>query len=173
MVIGYAVLLAAVVLERLAELVVSRRHARSLLSRGGIERGARHYPPMVALHVGLLAGAAIEPALLGRAFVPWLGYPMAALALAAQTVRWWAIATLGERWSTRVIVLPGAPRVAKGPYRWLRHPNYVAVVVEGFALPLVFSAWVTALSFTALNALLLSLRIKTEDAALDAAEARA
>jgi methyltransferase len=173
MVSGYAVLLAAVACERVCELVVSRRHARAMFARGAIERGAGHFPPMVALHVALLLGCALEPTLLDRPFLPWLGYPMLALVIAAQAVRWWAIASLGTRWNTRVIVLPGAPRIVKGPYRFLSHPNYVAVVVEGIALPLVHTAWLTALGFTILNAFVLAVRIETEDAALDAAEAAA
>ena len=91
---------------------------------------------------------------------------MLALVLASQALRWWCIATLGRQWNTRVIVVPGLPRVTGGPYRFLSHPNYVAVVVEGFALPLVHSAWITALVFTVLNAVLLTVRIRVENAAL-------
>ena len=93
---------------------------------------------------------------------------MVLVVLAAQLLRWWAIATLGVHWNTRVIVLPAAPRIASGPYRWFPHPNYVAVIAEGIALPLVHSAWITALVFTTLNAWLLSVRVRTEDAALRA-----
>ena len=91
---------------------------------------------------------------------------MLALALASQALRWWCIATLGHRWNTRVIVVPDLPLVRRGPYRWFRHPNYVAVVVEGFALPLVHSAWITATVFTAVNAALLTVRIRVENSAL-------
>jgi methyltransferase len=164
--LAYELLLGAVVLERCAELVLSKRHAQALFSRGAVERGFGHYPPMVALHTALLVGCAIEPLLANRPFIPALGFPMLAIVLAAQGIRWWAIATLGVHWNTRVIVLPGARRIAGGPYRWFRHPNYVAVVLEGIALPLVHSAWITALVFTALNAWLLTIRIRTEDAAL-------
>ena len=96
-----------------------------------------------------------------------LGAPMLVLAALAQGLRWWSIATLGPRWNTRVIVIPKLPRIEAGPYRLLRHPNYLAVVVEGIALPLVHSAWITAVTFTALNALILWVRIRVEDAALD------
>nr|WP_246401407.1 isoprenylcysteine carboxylmethyltransferase family protein [Jiangella mangrovi] len=96
---------------------------------------------------------------------------MLALVVASQALRWWCIATLGHQWNTRVIVVPGLPLVAGGPYRWLRHPNYVAVVVEGFALPLVHSAWITAVVFTLLNAGLLAVRLSVENAALTALEA--
>lgn len=166
MVTLYAVVLGAVVVERLVELVVSKRHAEALLARGGREYGAGHYPAMVALHTAFLAGCALEPVLLARPFVSSLAYPMLAVAIAAQAVRWWAIATLGVHWSTRVIVLPGAPRIGSGPYRLFPHPNYVAVVAEGLALPLIHGAWLTAIAFTALNAWLLTVRIRTENAAL-------
>ena len=125
---------------------------------------------MVALHAAFLAGCAIEPWLVHRPFVPLLGIPMVALALVAQGIRWWAITTLGVHWNTRVVVLPGAPKIGGGPYRFFRHPNYVAVVLEGLALPLIHSAWMTALVFTALNAWLLTVRIRTEDAALESME---
>lgn len=159
-------LLGAIVCERIAELVLSTTHARALLSRGGVEHGKGHYPAMVALHTAFLAGCLLEPWLAHRAFAPALGWPMLGLALAAQAVRWWAIGTLGVHWNTRVIVLPGALRIRGGPYRFLPHPNYVAVVVEGIALPLVHGAWVTAIVFSVLNAWLLTVRIRTEDRAL-------
>jgi methyltransferase len=166
--VAYWVLIGAVVVERLVELVVSKRHAKTLLSRGGEEHGAGHYPPMVALHSALLAGCVLEPLLFDRPFIPALGIPMFLVVVAAQAVRWWAIASLGVHWNTRVIVLPGAPRITSGPYRWLPHPNYVAVVAEGAALPLVHSAWITALAFTLLNAWLLNVRVRTENRALAA-----
>lgn len=162
----YAVLLGLVALERLTELVVSKRHAAWALARGGVESGRGHYPPMVALHTALLVSCLAEAYFFDRPFLPWLGWPMLAVVLAAQGLRWWCIATLGPQWNTRVIVVPGLPLVRSGPYRWFRHPNYVAVVAEGVALPLVHTSWVTALVFTGLNAWLLSVRIGTEDAAL-------
>lgn len=163
----YWLLLLLVVFERLAELVLSKRHAAVMLARGGVEHGRDHYPVMVALHTLFLVACAVEPLALHRPFVPVLGLPMLALALAAQGLRWWAISTLGEHWNTRVIVLPGAARIEGGPYRYFPHPNYVAVVLEGVALPLVHSAWLTAAGFTLLNAALLSVRIRTEDHALE------
>lgn len=165
----FTVLVGAVALERLAELVVAQRNARWAFARGGRETGAGHYPVMVLLHTGLLVGCLAEVWLADRPFVPALGWPMLALALGSQVLRWWCIATLGPRWNTRVIVVPGMPLVTSGPYRLLRHPNYVAVVVEGFALPLVHSAWTTALVFTVANAALLTVRIRTENRALVAA----
>jgi methyltransferase len=162
----YAILLAVVACERLAELVVSDRHARGSFSRGGKEFGRGHYTPMVVLHTGLLVGAGVEVWWAGRPFVPGLGWPMLALVVAAQALRWWCIATLGRQWTTRVVVVPGLRRVRSGPYRFLPHPNYLAGVVEGAALPLVHTAWVTALAFTVLNAWLLTVRIRCEERAL-------
>lgn len=162
----YVGLVVLVGLERLAELVVSKRNAAWSLARGGREFGAGHYPVMVVLHTALLVGAVVEVVVADRPFVPWLGWPMLAVVVAAQGLRWWCITTLGHQWNTRVIVVPGLDLVQRGPYRWLPHPNYVAVVAEGLALPLVHTAWVTALLFTALNAALLRVRIHTEDAAL-------
>ncbi len=169
MVTAYVALLVAVALERLAELILSTRHAAAMLARGGKEHGASHYPAMVALHSALLIGCLLEVMVADRPFIPGLGWPMLALVVASQGLRWWCIATLGEQWNTRVIVSPAMPLVASGPYRWLRHPNYVAVVAEGFALPLVHTAWVTAFAFTAANAALLTVRIRVENAALSTA----
>jgi methyltransferase len=162
----FLLLVLAVGAERLAELVVSARHVKAAKAAGGVERGLGHYPAMVALHTGLLVGAVVEVAVADRPFLPWLGWPMLVLVLASQALRWWCIATLGAAWSTRVVVVPGARLVSSGPYRFLRHPNYVAVVVEGFALPLVHTAWVTALVFTVANGVLLRTRIRCENAAL-------
>jgi methyltransferase len=164
----FDVVVALVALERLAELVVAKRHAAWAFARGGVELGRGHYPPMVVLHTALLVACVAEAHLADRPFVPALGWTALALAAGSQALRWWCIATLGPQWNTRVIVVPGAPLVSRGPYRWLSHPNYVAVVVEGLALPLIHTAWVTALTFTVLNAvLLLGFRIPTEERALD------
>ena len=162
----FTLLIVVVGLERLAELVVSKRNAAWSFARGGVESGQRHYLVMVVLHTGLLVGALVEVWLLRPAFLPALGWMMLALVLAAQALRWWCIITLGHQWNTRVIVVPRLPRVTGGPYRFMSHPNYVAVVIEGFALPLVHSAWITALVFTLCNAVLLSVRIRVEDRAL-------
>ncbi|WSM38096.1 hypothetical protein OIE80_00975 [Streptomyces cellulosae] len=162
----YTLLVLAVAVERLAELVVARRNAAWTLERDGVEHGRGHYPVMVVLHTGLLAGCLLEPLLADRPFLPALGGPALALTLLAQALRWWCITTLGPYWNTRVIVVPGARLVGAGPYRFLRHPNYVAVVVEGAALPLVHSAWITATVFTLADAVLLTVRIRCENAAL-------
>jgi len=163
---AYLGLVILVALERLAELVLARRHAAWSLARGGKEYGREHYPVMVLLHTALLVACPLEVWLLGRPFLaPW-GWLALTAALLAQALRWWCITTLGPRWNTRVIVIPGEPLVAGGPYRFLRHPNYVAVILEGLALPLVHTAWLTALGFTLLNLPLLAVRVRCEDRAL-------
>jgi methyltransferase len=162
--IFYVLLIAAIAIERVAELIVSKRNLAWAKARGGRERGFGHYPVMVALHSALLVACVVEAA--QRTFVPVLGWTMLAVVLGAQALRWWCIAVLGPRWNTRVIVVPGLPLVDRGPYRWLRHPNYVAVVLEGIALPLVHTAWITAIVFSLLNAMLLSVRIRCENEAM-------
>ena len=157
--------------ERLVELVISKRHAAVAFARGGVEHGLGHFPAMVVLHTGLLLACIAEVVLLDRPFLGALGWPMLVIALLCQAGRYWVIWALGEQWNTRVIVVPGATRVTRGPYRWpwLRHPNYWIVAIEGVALPLVHTAWITAIVFTALNAiLLLGFRIPTENRALAA-----
>ncbi len=166
--IVYWILLGVIACERVAELVVSARHAQGLLRRGGVEYGFGHFPVMVALHTALIAGCVAEPLLAHRTFSPGLGWTMLTVTVLANGLRWWCIRTLGPRWTARVIVLPGAPLVDSGPYRWFSHPNYVAVIIEGFALPLTGSAWITAATFTVLNAVLLTVRIRCETRALAA-----
>jgi methyltransferase len=167
----YTVLVGVFGVERLAELVVAKRNLAWSLARGGQETGFSHYPFMVVLHTGLLAGCVLEVWLGDRPFLPALGWPMLALVLASQALRWWCIRTLGPQWNTRIIVVPGLGRVTGGPYRFFSHPNYVAVIVEGFALPLVHTAWLTAVAFSVLNAGLLTVRIRAENRALAAVSA--
>ena len=162
----FTALVLAVGVERLVELAVSKRHAAWAFSRGGKEFGRNHFPAMVMLHTALLVCALAEVWMLGRPFLPILGWAALTAVFASQSLRWWCIATLGRQWNTRVIVVPGLPLVSRGPYRLLRHPNYLAVVLEGAALPLVHSAWATAAGFTVLNAVLLARRIRVEERAL-------
>ena len=166
----FDVVVVLVALERLVELVVAQRHAAWAFARGGVESGRGHYPAMVVLHTGLLVACVVEVHAADRPFIPALGWTALALAIGCQALRYWCIATLGPQWNTRIIVVPDAPLVVgRGPYRWLSHPNYVAVAVEGLALPLIHTAWVTAIAFTVLNAvLLLGFRIPAEERALDA-----
>jgi methyltransferase len=163
----YAVVVVLVAVERLVELVISKRNLAWAMARGGVETGRRHFPVMVALHTGLLVACLVEVVALDRPFVPWLGWTMLVVLLLTEATRAWVIATLGRQWNTRVVVVPGMRRVTRGPYRFLRHPNYVIVAAEGVALPMIHTAWVTALVFTVLNAALLLLwRIPAEERAL-------
>ena len=159
-------LVLAVAVERLAELIIAKRNARWAFAHGGKEFGQGHYPIMVTIHTALLLGCLVEPWALHRPFIAWLGWPMLAVVALSQGLRWWCIASLGRRWNTRVIVLPDAPLVREGPYRLLHHPNYVAVLAEGLALPLVYTAWLTAVFFTLANALVLRVRLRVENSAL-------
>lgn len=162
----FTLLVAVAALGRGVELVIAERNRRRLLAKGAVETGAGHYPWMVGLHAAWLASAPAEVWLLDRPFLPWLAYPMLALFALATALRWWVIAALGERWTTRILVLPEAPLVTGGPYRFLRHPNYLAVVVELAALPLVHTAWLTALLAAVSNAAILRVRIAAEERAL-------
>lgn len=165
---AYLGLLALFAVERGAELWLSRRNARRSLARGALEAGRGHYPAMVVVHALFLAACAAEA-------LAWPEAPHAvallalAGALGAQALRWWAVSALGDRWSTRILVVPGEPPVTSGPYRWLRHPNYLAVVLEVACLPLAYGSWRTALAFSILNGLLLRARIPAEERALGAA----
>jgi methyltransferase len=159
-------LVGAVAVERVVELLVARRNARWSLARGGVEHGRGHYPWMVAVHVIVVVGTVIEPVLARRTF-DGVRFALCAIAVAgAQAVRWWVIVTLGSRWNTRVIVVPGLPLVTGGPFRFMSHPNYLAVAVEVAALPAASGAWLTAGIGSALNALLMAVRIPCEETAL-------
>ncbi len=150
-----------VALQRLAELVYARRNARRLLAAGGVEHGTGHYPLMVALHAGwLVALFVLVPA---QAPADWALLGLYGL---LQLGRLWVIASLGGRWTTRVIVLPEAPLITRGPYRYVRHPNYLIVALEIPVLPLAFGAWQIALGFGLANLALLALRIRIEERAL-------
>ncbi len=169
----YTLLIAIFAVERLWEVRLSLANARRALAEGGKEYGKGHYPVMVVLHTLFLIACPLEVWLLDRGFTPWPGWLMLAVSLLTQGLRYWVITTLGWRWNTRVIIVPGLPLVAAGPFRWLRHPNYVAVCLELLALPLVHGAWMTALVFTVANALLLRVRIGVENRALGYSDAQA
>ncbi len=150
-----------VALQRLAELVYARRNARRQLAAGGVEHGTGHYPLMVALHAGwLVALFVLVPA---QAPADWALLGLYGL---LQLGRLWVIASLGGRWTTRVIVLPEAPLITRGPYRYVRHPNYLIVALEIPVLPLAFGAWQIALGFGLANLALLAQRIRIEERAL-------
>jgi len=169
--LAYTALIAVTAAERLVEMALSRRNAAWSRARGGYEVGAGHFPVMVLLHTGFLVACLAEVWGLGRSFVPAIGWPLIAVAVLSQALRWWCITTLGPQWNTRVFIVPGAGRVTGGPYRWFNHPNYVAVVTELAVLPLIHGAWVSALVFSAANGVLLWWRIRVEDRALAALSA--
>ena len=162
----YYLFIVLIGLERLVELAVSRRNADWSFARGGREFGQGHYPVMVAMHSALLLSCMAEVAFAHRPFIPALGWPMVAVVAASTVVRWWCVATLGKHWNPRLIIVPGTELVRSGPYRWIHHPNYTAVAVEVAALPLVHSAWLTAIVFTIANAAVLRVRITAENLAL-------
>jgi methyltransferase len=165
----YLGLLALLACERGAELLLARRNRARTLAAGGVETGRHAYAVMVVVHALFPVACATEVLVLDRPFPGPGGFAALAVALGAQSLRWWAIATLGERWNTRILVVPGAPPETGGPYRFLGHPNYLAVVLEMAAIPLVHGAWLTALVFSALNAALLAVRIPAEERALGSA----
>ncbi len=155
------VLALLVAVQRLIEMAHATRNARRLLAEGGIEYGARHFPLFVVLHgAWLVAVFALVPP---EAPVSW---PLLALYGLLQVGRAWVLVTLGRYWTTRVITVPGAPLVRRGPYRLMRHPNYLVLAGEIAVLPLAFGAWEIALVFSLANAALLAWRIRVEDAAL-------
>jgi methyltransferase len=158
--VAYAIL-TAVALQRLLEMIYAMRNTRRLLARGAVERGRAHYPLFILLHGGWLVAIAL---FLPRPPVIY-ALPLVLFVL-LQAARLWVIATLGEFWTTRIITLPGAPLVRKGLYRFLRHPNYAIVAGEMAVLPLVFGEVAVAIAFSVLNAMLLTWRIRIENAAL-------
>lgn len=162
----YTLLVGLVATERAIELMIARRNNRWLAERGGVELGADQYRWMVLLHSAFLAACVAEVWLADRPLVPPLAVPMLLVLAAAMSLRYWVIGTLGRRWTTRVICLPGEPLITTGPYRTLRHPNYVAVVAEIVALPLVHTAWLTAILFSLANAWVLRSRIRVEEEGL-------
>lgn len=158
--------LAVIVFQRMVELSISARNSRHLKRRGAREHGRWHFPLLVVVHVLYPLLLAAEVVGLGAQPGPW--WPLwLGLWLAAQALRFSAIRELGEYWNVRILVVPGAPLVRTGPYRWLRHPNYVAVVIELLAGSMLFGAWRTALLISALNAIALTIRIRAEERALD------
>lgn len=147
--------------QRLAEVALARRNERRLLARGAIEFGASHYPLFFVLHGSWLAALWV----LAPVDAPVI-WPLLVLFALLQAARLWVITSLGRYWTTRIVTVPGVPLVRRGPYRWIKHPNYLVVAAEIAVLPLAFGAWEIALLFSALNAVLLWHRIRVEEAAL-------
>lgn len=160
------VLVGLVALQRLVEMVWSRRNQRLLRAAGARPAPDPVFPAMVLAHVSLLAGCALEPALLERSFVPWIGAPALVLFALAQALRLWVLVSLGSLWNVRIFDGASAGVVARGPYRWIRHPNYLAVVLEFATLPLVCSAWITLALANAIHVPVLARRIRDEERVL-------
>jgi methyltransferase len=169
--IAFLVLLVCVGAERLLELQVSRLHQRRLASCGATKTKDPRYRWMIALHTGVLIGAALEVTLLRRPFLVWLAIPALLLFVSATLLRWWVIRTLGIHWNTEVVDSAALGVVTDGPFRWIRHPNYLGVIVELIALPLIHTAWITAALAAAGNALVLRNRLRVEEPVLDAVPA--
>ena len=165
MAVTFCLFLALVIAQRISELWLSRRNERWLRSQGAVEFGRSHYPFIVTLHVAFFVSLAIEVLIFGRTPATWWWLPLSFFLL-AQMIRYWSIATLGQRWNTRILVLPDSRPINRGPYRYLRHPNYLAVALEFLTIPLIFQAYFTAVIFSILNAILMSIRIPTEERAL-------
>jgi methyltransferase len=163
---AYLALLVAVGAERLSELWLSKRNARCAFAEGAFEAGRDHYLLVAPFHAVFLACAAAEVLLLKRRFPGVLGWAALGLTFAAQALRYWCVHTLGQCWNTRIIIWPGRALVTAGPYRFIRHPNYLAVIVEIACVPLIHGAWLTAVVFSAGNAVLLATRIRAEETAL-------
>jgi methyltransferase len=154
-----------VISQRLVEVIIAHQNASWIKSQGGYEVGREHYPYLVLLHTLFFASLLIEVTIHPPNFVSWIVIPFV-IFLLAQVGRIWALTSLGRFWNTRIMVLPGAKVIAKGPYRFMRHPNYAIVITEILMFPLVFQAYWTAIVFTILNAFILSIRIKVEENAL-------
>lgn len=169
---AYRLLIALLVVERIFELALSLRNASRARARGAVEVGRGHFRLMAAVHALFLAACLVEPPLLGRHPWPIVSHVALVGAAAAQALRYWAVSTLGDRWNVRILVIPGAAPVTAGPYRFVRHPNYLAVAIELLCVPLVGGAWLTAVAFSLANAALLRTRIRQEEEALGAGWAR-
>jgi len=164
--VAYIVLLSAVGLGRLIEIRISRRNQRRLAARGAAKVPERHFRWMVLLHLGVLVSAGLEVVVLQRPFIPDLALAMGLLFVLANLLRWWVMATLSEHWNVQVMDSARLGVIARGPYRWIRHPNYVAVFAELIALPLIYSAWLTALWGGIAHTWVLSRRLAVEEKVL-------
>ncbi|MED1562273.1 isoprenylcysteine carboxyl methyltransferase [Alkalihalobacillus alcalophilus ATCC 27647 = CGMCC 1.3604] len=161
------IFLGSVMLQRVLELIIANRNKRWIEDQGGFEVGKEHYPFLVLLHVGFFLSLFSEIAVTQPEMMKWTAIPFC-LFIIAQVVRVWALSSLGRFWNTRIMILPGARVVTKGPYHFMRHPNYMVVAVEIISLPIIFQAYWTAFLFTVLNGVVLSIRIKEEERALQA-----
>ena len=157
-------ILAFVIIQRFIELRIAKRNEKAMLAKGAYEVGASHYKYMILLHTSFFISFLVEVAFIKSSFTPY--YAFLAIFIVLQLLRVWCLASLGTFWNTKIIILPGANVVVKGPYAFIRHPNYLIVCLEIAVLPLMFQAYVTAILFTILNLIMLSVRIPMEEKAL-------
>ena len=161
----FIIVLTIVITQRLVELFIANRNEKWMRNLGAFEVGASHYPIMVGMHVAFFVSLLSEVLALNRPLSPiWI--LLLLLFISAQVVRIWCLVSLGKFWNTRILILPGAAVVKKGPYRYFRHPNYLIVSIELLVLPLIFNAYITAIIYSLLNIWMLSVRIPAEEKAL-------
>jgi methyltransferase len=163
---AYLALLAMLAGERMFELLLSRRNALRAFASGAVEAGQGHFAVMAVFHAAFIASCAAESIFVDHAIAPAVSIAALAFAAGAQVLRYAAVMTLGDRWNTRIIVTPGAAPVTGGIYRWVRHPNYIAVALELAAIPMIRGCWITALAFSVGNAVMMAVRIPAEERAL-------
>ena len=161
----FYIVITIVIIQRLVELIIAKRNEKWMRSQGAFEAGAGHYPIMVSMHMAFFISLILEVLVIDRPLSP-LWIPLLSLFLMAQIARVWCLTSLGKFWNTKIIILPGADVVRKGPYKFIRHPNYVIVATELLVLPLLFSAYFTAIVFSFLTLWMLSVRIPIEEKAL-------
>ncbi|MGG0644901.1 isoprenylcysteine carboxylmethyltransferase family protein [Sporosarcina gallistercoris] len=159
------IVISLVILQRLTELVIAKNNEKRMKAQGAYEVGGRHYPAIVLLHTAFFVSFLLEVAIRQPALSPiWI--VLLTIFLLTQVLRVWCLASLGRYWNTKIIILPGADVVMKGPYKFIRHPNYLIVATEILVLPMIFGAYITAIIFTLLNAWMMSVRIPQEEQAL-------
>ncbi|MCM3757670.1 isoprenylcysteine carboxyl methyltransferase [Sporosarcina aquimarina] len=159
------IVISIVILQRLAELVIAKNNEKRMKAQGAYEVGASHYPAIVLLHTAFFVSLLVEVLIRKPELSPIWGI-LLTIFLLTQVLRVWCLASLGKYWNTKIIILPGADVVMKGPYKFIRHPNYVIVATEILVLPMIFGAYFTAITFTLLNAWMMSVRIPQEEQAL-------
>lgn len=161
----FAFVISFIIAQRIVELIIAKQNEKWMRGQGAFEVGASHYPWMVAMHIAFFVSLIAEVTLLERSLSPfWMLF--IGVFLVAQVMRIWCLVSLGKFWNTKIIVLPGADVVRRGPYKWIRHPNYLIVTTELLVLPLLFSSYFTAIVFGFLNVWMLSVRIPAEEKAL-------
>ncbi|MFH0347529.1 isoprenylcysteine carboxyl methyltransferase family protein [Bacillus vallismortis] len=159
-------LIAILIAQRAAEMAVARQNEQKVKKQGAIEFGESHYPYIIIMHILFFLSLTAEVLLMNKQPSSWwIG--IAAAILIVQAVRYWALCSLGAYWNTKILVVPGAELVKKGPYKWMKHPNYTVVILEILLIPLLYQAYVTMCLFSNVNAVLLTVRIRTEDKALE------